>query len=155
VLERTLGVPYLPGAGDAARDRRRRVSPGEADHLRRSMAAWRRKGGLEKFEQRLIDGMGAAVCRGVRATDLSADPRLRRIRVPESHSASFALIVYVSAWLKRYHPAAFTGALLNSLPMGFYAPSQLVQDARRHGVRAAGRRDGERVGLHAGTRAWR
>src|SRR4249920_2723468 len=53
---------------------------------------------------------------------------------PESHSASFALLVYISAWLKRYHPAAFTGALLNSLPMGFYAPAQLVQDAQRHGV---------------------
>jgi len=99
------------------------------------MAAWRRKGGLEKFEQRLIDGMGA---RGL--SEAFARQIYRQILgfgeygFPESHSASFALLVYVSAWLKRYEPAAFCGALLNSLPMGFYGPSQLVQDARRHGV---------------------
>src|SRR4030095_8415622 len=107
-------------------------SPGEADQLRRSMAAWRRKGGLEKFEQRLIDGMGA---RGL--SEAFARQIYQQILgfgeygFPESHAASFALIVYTSAWLKRYHPAAFTGALLNSLPMGFYAPSQLVQGAHR------------------------
>ncbi len=110
-------------------------TPGEADHLRRSMAAWRRKGGLEKFEQRLVDGMGA---RGL--SEAFARQIYQQILgfgeygFPESHSASFALLVYVSAWLKRYEPAAFCGALLNSLPMGFYGPSQLVQDARRHGV---------------------
>ena len=99
------------------------------------MAAWRRKGGLEQFEQRLIDGMGA---RGL--SEAFARQIYQQILgfgeygFPESHSASFALLVYISAWLKRYEPAAFCGALLNSLPMGFYAPSQLVQDARRHGV---------------------
>ena len=110
-------------------------TPGEADHLRRSMAAWRRKGGLEKFEQRLVDGMAA---RGL--SESFARQIYRQILgfgeygFPESHSASFSLLVYVSAWLKLHEPAAFCAALLNSQPMGFYAPAQLVQDARRHGV---------------------
>ena len=119
------------------------------------MAAWRRKGGLEKFEQRLVDGMAArgyaeAFARQIYQQILG----FGEYGFPESHSASFALLVYVSAWLKRYEPAAFTGALLNSLPMGFYAPAQLVQrcaPAWRRG--AAGRRDGERVGLHAGEKS--
>jgi error-prone DNA polymerase len=110
-------------------------TPGEADRLRRAMAAWRRRGGLEPFEQRLKDGMRE---RGY--TEAFADQIYRQILgfgeygFPESHSASFALLVYVSCWLKCYEPAAFTCALLNSQPMGFYAPSQLVQDAQRHGV---------------------
>jgi error-prone DNA polymerase len=110
-------------------------SPGEADRLRRSMAAWRRSGNLEQFEQRLKEGM----LRNGYAAEF-ADALYRQILgfgeygFPESHSASFALLVYVSSWLKRHHPAAFCAALLNSQPMGFYAPSQLVQDARRHGV---------------------
>ena len=135
VLERTLGVPIFQEQVMQLAIVAAGFSPGEADQLRRSMAAWRRKGGLEKFEQRLVDGMGA---RGL--SEAFARQIYQQILgfgeygFPESHSASFALIVYVSAWLKRYHPAAFTGALLNSLPMGFYAPAQLVQDARRHGV---------------------
>ena len=135
VLERTLGVPIFQEQVMQLAIVAAGFSPGEADHLRRSMAAWRRKGGLEKFEQRLVDGMGA---RGL--SEAFARQIYQQILgfgeygFPESHSASFALLVYMSAWLKRYHPAAFTGALLNSLPMGFYAPSQLVQDARRHGV---------------------
>ncbi len=110
-------------------------TPGEADRLRRAMAAWRRRGGLEPFEQRLKDGMRE---RGY--AEAFADQIYRQILgfgeygFPESHSASFALLVYVSCWLKCYEPAAFTCALLNSQPMGFYAPSQLVQDAQRHGV---------------------
>ena len=110
-------------------------TPGEADELRRSMAAWRRKGGLEKFEQKLMLGMRE---RGYAET--FARRIFKQIQgfgeygFPESHSASFALLAYVSAWLKHYYPAAFTCALLNSQPMGFYAPSQLVQDAKRHGV---------------------
>jgi len=112
-------------------------TPGEADRLRRSMAAWKRSGGLEPFEQRLKSGMKA---NGYRAE--FADAIYRQILgfgeygFPESHSASFALLVYVSSWLKCHHPAAFCAALLNSQPMGFYAPAQLVQDARRHGVEA-------------------
>jgi error-prone DNA polymerase len=110
-------------------------TPGEADHLRRSMAAWRRKGGLEKFEQRLVDGMAErgyaeAFARQIYQQILG----FGEYGFPESHSASFALLVYVSAWLKHYEPAAFCAALLNSQPMGFYAPAQLIGDARRHGV---------------------
>ncbi|GIX22499.1 MAG: hypothetical protein KatS3mg121_1282 [Gammaproteobacteria bacterium] len=99
------------------------------------MAAWRRKGGLETFEPLLIEGMRS---RGYSPEFAQAIYRqilgFGEYGFPESHSASFALLVYVSAWLKRHEPAAFCCALLNSQPMGFYAPSQLVQDARRHGV---------------------
>ncbi|MBA3731142.1 MAG: error-prone DNA polymerase [Gammaproteobacteria bacterium] len=135
VLQRTLGVPIFQEQVMKLAVVAAGFTPGEADELRRSMAAWRRKGGLEKFEQKLMLGMRE---RGY------AEAFARRIfqqiqgfgeyGFPESHSASFALLAYVSAWLKHYYPAAFTCALLNSQPMGFYAPSQLVQDARRHGV---------------------
>src|SRR5690349_4227775 len=99
------------------------------------MAAWRRKGGLKVFEQRLVEGMSArgydeAFARQIYQQILG----FGEYGFPESHSASFALLVYVSSWLKHYEPAAFCGALLNSQPMGFYAPAQLVGDARRHGV---------------------
>jgi error-prone DNA polymerase len=135
VLARTLGVPIFQEQVMQLAIVAAGFTPGEADHLRRSMAAWRRKGGLEKFEQRLVDGMSArgyaeAFARQIYQQILG----FGEYGFPESHSASFALLVYVSAWLKRYEPAAFCGALLNSLPMGFYGPSQLVQDARRHGV---------------------
>jgi error-prone DNA polymerase len=135
VLERTLGVPIFQEQVMQLAIVAAGFSAGEADQLRRAMAAWRRKGGLGPFEQRLIEGMRR---RGY------PEDFARRIfnqilgfgeyGFPESHSASFALLVYVSAWLKRHEPAAFLCALINSQPMGFYAPSQLVQDARRHGV---------------------
>jgi error-prone DNA polymerase len=135
VLARTLGVPIFQEQVMQLAIVAAGFTPGEADQLRRSMAAWRRKGGLEKFEQRLVDGMAArglseAFARQVYQQILG----FGEYGFPESHSASFALLVYVSAWLKRYEPAAFCAALLNSLPMGFYAPAQLVADARRHGV---------------------
>jgi error-prone DNA polymerase len=107
----------------------------EADELRRSMAAWRRKGGLEKFESKLKDGM-----RKNRYPPEFADRIYRQIQgfaeygFPESHSASFAILAYASSWLKHHEPAAFLAAMLNSQPMGFYSPSQLLQDAQRHGV---------------------
>ena len=135
VLERTLGVPIFQEQVMQLAVVAAGFTPGEADRLRRSMAAWKRKGGLEPFEQRLVQGM---LERGYRRE--FADALYRQILgfgeygFPESHSASFALLVYVSAWLKYHHPAAFCAALLNSQPMGFYAPAQLVQDARRHGV---------------------
>ncbi len=135
VLERTLGVPIFQEQVMQLAVVAAGFTPGEADRLRRAMAAWRRRGGLEPFEQRLKDGMRE---RGY--TEAFADQIYRQILgfgeygFPESHSASFALLVYVSCWLKCYEPAAFTCALLNSQPMGFYAPSQLVQDAQRHGV---------------------
>jgi error-prone DNA polymerase len=135
VLDRTLGVPIFQEQVMQLAIVAAGFSAGEADQLRRSMAAWRRKGGLEKFEQRLIDGMAQ---RGL--SEAFARQIYQQIcgfgeyGFPESHSASFSLLVYVSAWLKRYEPAAFCAALLNSQPMGFYAPAQLVADARRHGV---------------------
>jgi error-prone DNA polymerase len=108
---------------------------GEADQLRRSMAAWRKKGLLGSFRTRLISGM---VSRGYKLE--FAEQIFRQIEgfgeygFPESHAASFALLVYISAWLKCHEPAAFLCAMLNSLPMGFYSASQLIQDAKRHGV---------------------
>jgi error-prone DNA polymerase len=135
VLERTLGVPIFQEQVMQLAIVAAGFTPGEADQLRRSMAAWRRRGGLEKFEQRLIDGMAQ---RGLSET--FARQIYQQILgfgeygFPESHSASFSLLVYISSWLKRYEPAAFCAALLNSQPMGFYAPAQLVADARRHGV---------------------
>ncbi len=135
VLERTLGVPIFQEQVMQLAVVAAGFTPGEADRLRRSMAAWKRKGGLEPFRERLVQGM---LERGYRRE--FAEGVYRQILgfgeygFPESHSASFALLVYVSAWLKCHHPAAFCAALLNSQPMGFYAPAQLVQDARRHGV---------------------
>jgi error-prone DNA polymerase len=135
VLERTLGVPIFQEQVMQLAVVAAGFSPGEADRLRRSMAAWKRKGGLEPFEERLVQGM---LERGYRREFAEAIYRqilgFGEYGFPESHSASFALLVYVSAWLKCHHPAAFCAALLNSQPMGFYAPAQLVQDARRHGV---------------------
>jgi error-prone DNA polymerase len=135
VLERTLGVPIFQEQVMQLAIVAAGFSPGEADKLRRSMAAWRRKGGLEQFEQRLIDGMRQrGYPEGFARQIYQQILGFGEYGFPESHSASFALLVYVSAWLKCHHPAAFCCALLNSQPMGFYAPSQLVQDARRHGV---------------------
>ncbi len=135
VLERTLGVPIFQEQVMQLAVVAAGFTPGEADQLRRSMAAWKRKGGLEPFEERLVQGM---LARGYPREFAEAIYRqilgFGEYGFPESHSASFALLVYVSAWLKCHHPAAFCAALLNSQPMGFYAPSQLVQDARRHGV---------------------
>jgi len=134
-LERTLGVPIFQEQVMQIAILAAGFSPGEADALRRSMAAWRRKGGIDAFHQRVVQGM---VARGYEAE--FAEAIFRQIEgfgeygFPESHAASFALLVYASAWIKRHEPACFLAALLNSQPMGFYGPSQLVQDARRHGV---------------------
>jgi error-prone DNA polymerase len=135
VLERTLGVPLfqeqamriaIVGAG---------FTPDEADGLRRAMATFRRSGTIQTFRQKFISGM---VARGYELD--FAERCFRQIEgfgeygFPESHAASFALLVYVSAWLKCHYPAVFACALLNSQPMGFYAPAQIVRDAREHGV---------------------
>jgi len=135
VLERTLGVPIFQEQVIKLAMVAAGFTPGEADQLRRAMAAWKRRGGLAPYEERLMAGMQA---RGYRRE--FAERVYRQILgfgdygFPESHAASFALLVYVSAWLKYHHPAAFCAALLNSQPMGFYAPAQLVRDAREHGV---------------------
>ena len=139
VLERTLGVPIFQEQVMQLAMVAAGFSAGEADQLRRAMAAWKKRGGLEPFERKLKQGMQA---RGYDAD--FADRIYRQILgfgdygFPESHAVSFALLAYVSAWLKCHHPAAFTAALLNSLPMGFYGPYQLIQDARRHGVEVRG-----------------
>ncbi|MDH5310889.1 MAG: error-prone DNA polymerase, partial [Gammaproteobacteria bacterium] len=135
VLQRTLGVPIFQEQVMQLAVVAAGFTPGEADQLRRAMAAWKRRGGLGPFEDKLIRGMRA---RGY--TEEFARQIFHQIQgfgeygFPESHAASFALLVYVSAWLKCHEPAAFTCALLNSQPMGFYSASQLVQDAARHGV---------------------
>ncbi|MGD9021837.1 MAG: error-prone DNA polymerase, partial [Lysobacterales bacterium] len=135
VLQRTLGVPIFQEQVMQIAMVAAGFSGSEADQLRRSMAAWARRGDMEHMRQRLVNGM---LERGY--DQRFAKQVFEQIKgfgeygFPESHAASFALLVYVSAWLKRHHPAAFTCALLNSQPMGFYQPSQLVQDARRHGV---------------------
>ena len=134
-LERTLGVPIFQEQVMQLAILAADFSPGEADRLRRAMAAWKRKGGLGPFHERLV---GRMVEKGYTAE--YAESIFRQIQgfgeygFPESHAASFALLVYVSAWLKHHHPDAFLAALLNSQPMGFYAPAQLVRDARAHGV---------------------
>jgi error-prone DNA polymerase len=135
VLQRTLGVPIFQEQVMQVAIVAAGFTPGEADQLRRAMAAWKRHGGLGHFEQRLLEGMRA------RGYDEAFAARIfgqiqgfGEYGFPESHAASFALLVYVSAWLKCHEPAAFTAALLNSQPMGFYSPSQLVRDAREHGV---------------------
>ena len=135
VLERTCGVPIFQEQVMQLAVAAAGFTPGESDRLRRAMAAWRRKGGLEPFERKLIDGMRERGHDEAFARRIFAQIKgFGEYGFPESHAASFALLVYVSAWLKNYHPAAFLCALLNSQPMGFYSPSQLVQDARRHGV---------------------
>jgi error-prone DNA polymerase len=134
-LGRTLGVPIFQEQVMQICSIAAGFTPGEADQLRRAMAAWRRDGHVDKFEQRIKGGMAA---RGYDAE--FADSIFKQIcgfgeyGFPESHAYSFALLAYVSCWLKCHEPAIFVAALLNSQPMGFYAPSQLVQDARRHGV---------------------
>ena len=135
VLERTLGIPIFQEQVMQLAVVAAGFTPGEADGLRRSMAAWKRKGGLEHLEPRLIQGMlERGYAREFAERIYQQILGFGEYGFPESHSASFALLVYVSAWLKCHHPAAFLTALLNSQPMGFYAPAQLVQDARRHGV---------------------
>ncbi len=135
VLERTLGVSIFQEQVMQLAVVAAGFTPGEADQLRRAMAAWRRRGGIEPFRDKLVKGMRE---RGY--TQAFAEQIYQQIQgfgeygFPESHAASFALLVYVSCWLKRHEPAAFACALLNSQPLGFYSPSQIVQDARRHGV---------------------
>jgi len=138
-LGRTLGVPLFQEqmmqlAVDCAG-----FSPGEADRLRQAMSSKRAPERIEELRERLLNGMAERGISGEVAEDV-----YRKILgfasfgFPESHAISFALLVYASAWLKRYHPAAFTAALLRNQPMGFYHPQTLIADARRHGVQVRG-----------------
>ena len=134
-LGRTLGVPIFQEQVMQIAMLAAGFSAGESDDLRRSMAAWKRKGGVHRFYDRMVQGM---VANGY--TEAFAQNIFKQIEgfgeygFPESHAASFALLVYVSCWLKHHEPACFLAAMLNSQPLGFYGPSQLVQDAQRHGV---------------------
>jgi error-prone DNA polymerase len=135
VLGKTCGVPLFQEQCMQLAIVAAGFTPGEADQLRRAMGAWRRPGLIDQFHEKLLTGMqqkGLSVEFAARV--------FQQIRgfgeygFPESHAASFALLVYVSCWLKHHHLAEFTAALINSQPMGFYAPAQLIQNARRHGV---------------------
>jgi error-prone DNA polymerase len=135
ILERTLGVPLfqeqvmqlaIVGAG---------YTGGEADQLRRDMAAWRRNGQLQRHRERLLQGFAKnGIAREFGERLYQSIEGFGEYGFPESHAASFALLVYASAWLKVHHPAAFAAALINSQPMGFYSPGTIVKDAERHGV---------------------
>jgi len=135
VLERTLGVSIFQEQVMQLAVVAAGFTPGEADKLRRAMAAWKRKGGIGPFRDKLINGM---LARGYTAE--YAEQIYRQIQgfgeygFPESHAVSFALLVYSSSWLKCHEPAAFCAALLDSQPLGFYAPAQIVRDAQKHGV---------------------
>ncbi|NVJ59948.1 MAG: error-prone DNA polymerase [Gammaproteobacteria bacterium] len=135
VLNRTLGVPIFQEQVIQLAMVAANFSGGEADQLRRAMATWGRNGDLYKFREKLLAGMlenGYTEDYAVRVFEQMKG--FGSYGFPESHSASFAILAYFSAWLKRHHTAAFYCALLNSQPMGFYSPSQLVQDAKRHGI---------------------
>lgn len=135
VFERTLGVPLFQEQVMELAIVAADYTPGEADELRRSMAAWKRHGGLESHRQRLTSRM---LAKGYTAE--FTERIFRQIEgfgsygFPESHAASFALLTYASCWLKCHEPAAYACALINSWPMGFYSPDQVLQDVRRHGV---------------------
>ncbi len=135
VLHKTLGVPIFQEQAMRLAVVAAGFTPGEADQLRRAMAAWRRGGQIEKFERKLIAGM---LERGY--TREFAEQLYKQIQgfgeygFPESHAASFALLVYASSWLKTYYPAEFCAAMLNAQPLGFYTPGQLLRDAQEHGV---------------------
>ncbi|QDS93680.1 Error-prone DNA polymerase [Roseimaritima multifibrata] len=135
VLERTMGVPIFQEQAMRLAVVAAGFTPGEADQLRRAMAAWRRPGVIERFRVKLMEGMQR---NGLDET--FAEQVFHQIKgfgeygFPESHAASFALLVYASCYLKRHYPAAFCVGLLNSQPMGFYAPAQLIADAQKHGV---------------------
>jgi error-prone DNA polymerase len=135
ILKKTLGVPIFQEQVMKLAVEAAGYTPGEADQLRRDMAAWRRSGRIEKHRSRMIPRM---IAQGI--PEEFAERVFSQIRgfgeygFPESHAASFALLAYVTAWLRRHHHEAFACAILNAQPMGFYTPATLVEDAKRHGV---------------------
>ncbi|MCH2114860.1 MAG: error-prone DNA polymerase [Pirellulales bacterium] len=135
VLRRTLGVPLFQEQAMQLAVVAAGFSPGEADHLRRAMGGWRRPGLIDNYHKMLTDGMLAKGYSPEFSEQLFNQIRgFGNYGFPESHAASFAKLVYVSSWLKHYHPAAFAAGIINSQPMGFYSPAQLVRDAKEHGV---------------------
>jgi error-prone DNA polymerase len=135
VFKRTLGVPLFQEQVMQLAVAAAGFTAGEADALRRSMAAWKRHGGLEPHRAKLLAGMAANNYSREYGERLFEQIKgFGSYGFPESHAASFALITYVSCWLKCHHPSAFAASLINSQPLGFYTPDQILQDARRHGV---------------------
>jgi error-prone DNA polymerase len=136
VLERTLGVPLFQEQAMQLAIVAAGFTPDQADGLRRSMAAWKRKGdAIYRYGQQLVAGMLAnGYSRDFAQQCFEQIKGFSEYGFPESHAASFAILVYVSCWLKHHHPAAFAAALINSQPMGFYRPAQIVRDAQEHGV---------------------
>ncbi len=135
VLKRTLGIPIFQEQVMQISIEAADFTPGEADELRRAMAAWKHKGDLSRFHDKLVGGMLKNNYPLEFAERIFEQMKgFGEYGFPESHAASFALLVYVSCWLKCHHPAAFTCGLLNAQPLGFYSPSQLVDDVKRHGV---------------------
>ncbi|MCB9780747.1 MAG: error-prone DNA polymerase [Alphaproteobacteria bacterium] len=135
ILARTLGVPIFQEQVMAMAVAVGGFTPGQADQLRRAMGAWRKRGGLERMSEDLVQGMLSEGISEDYARQIAAQIRgFGEYGFPESHAASFARLVYVSCWLKHHHPDAFAAALVNSHPMGFYSPRALLADAQRHGV---------------------
>ncbi len=135
VLEKTLGVPLFQEQAMQVAIVAAGFTPTEADNLRRSMATFKFTGGVDKFRDKLIDGMRKnGYARDYAERTFKQIEGFGSYGFPESHAASFALIAYASSWMKRHHPDVFLCAILNAQPMGFYAPAQLVRDARQHGV---------------------
>ncbi len=135
VLEKTLGVPLFQEQVMRLAMIAADYTPGEADQLRRDMAAWRGPGRIERHRERLISRMQAkGIARQFAERVFSQIRGFGEYGFPEAHAASFALIAYATAWLKHHYPAEFTCALLNAQPMGFYAPATIVEDAKRHGL---------------------
>ena len=135
VLERTMGVSIFQEQVMQLAVVAAGFTPGEADKLRRAMASWKRRGGIEPFREKLVNGMlERGYAREYAEQIYQQIQGFGEYGFPESHAASFALLVYVSSWLKHHKPAAFACALLNSQPLGFYSTSAIVQDAKRHGV---------------------
>ena len=153
VLGKTLGVPLFQEQAMKIAIVAAGFTPGEADGLRRAMATFKRVGTIGTFQRKMVEGM---VARGYERD--FAERCFHQIEgfgeygFPESHAASFALLVYASAWLKCHYPDVFCAALLNAQPMGFYAPAQIVRDAERHGVTVlAARHQRLRLGFVAGA----
>jgi error-prone DNA polymerase len=135
ILGRTLGVPLFQEQAMKIAIVAGGFSPAEADQLRRAMATFRRNGTIGNYERRMVEGMVArGYERGFAERCFNQIKGFGEYGFPESHAASFALLVYASCWFKAYYPDVFCAAILNSQPMGFYAPAQLVRDAREHGV---------------------
>ncbi|MGH6786479.1 MAG: error-prone DNA polymerase, partial [Novosphingobium sp.] len=135
VLEKTLGVPLFQEQAMKLAIVAARFTPAQADGLRRAMATFRHNGTMHHYQERLIEGMvGRGYPRDFAERCFEQIKGFGEYGFPESHAQAFGWLAYVSSWLKRHYPAAFTAALLNSQPMGFYAPAQLVRDAQEHGV---------------------